>query len=788
MSITTGLNPQQEAAVTAVNTAVLVLAGPGSGKTRVLTHRIAYLIQEQGVSPWHIMAVTFTNKAAREMRERIERIQGENLRGLMVGTFHATCARILRREAGENLPGYTRDFVIFDSDDQKKVIEQAMSDLNIDNKRFNPNTIRSGISSAKNVLQGPDDYQSTDYVGAVVGRVYRRYQELLANNNAMDFDDLIMNTVRLFDLAPLAMGRYQEQYQHILVDEFQDTNLTQYGLIRRLTGQSGNLFAVGDADQSIYKWRGADVRNLQRFRQEYPDAVQVLLEQNYRSTQIILDAATAVIQKNKNRVHKNLFTERVGGEKIVVEEAYSDLDEAQKVVSNIHRLMLAGYNPGDFAVMYRTNAQSRVLEEAFVRDNMPYKLVGATSFYGRREIKDVLAYLRVVHNPADEISLNRIINVPRRGIGGKTWASLREWGLSQGWQPGEALLELARQPELSHPFNGRAYNALIPFARQLDRWQKANQSPEVTVAELLTQILQDIEYKEYLDDGTEEGLERWANVIELKNAAVLADEMPLAEFLEEIALVSEVDNLREGDTAVTLLTLHAAKGLEFPVVFLVGVEDGILPHSRSLESNDAEDLAEERRLFYVGLTRAMDQVFIYHAFQRMSWGRTDTAVASRFLRDLPSDLVKGGSAGARREASKQKASSWSWDSTESDWGSSSKTSGSSAASPRGSRPSYSWQDKEESGPQARTTSRSRIPSPEQTRQLPTPHGDADQPPAPKGPSEAQFKTGDVVKHAKFGQGTVITSKLNGADEEVEVTFPKLGVKKLVASLAKLEKV
>lgn len=780
MSITIGLNPQQEAAVTAVNTAVLVLAGPGSGKTRVLTHRIAYLIQEQGVSPWHIMAVTFTNKAAREMRERIEHIQGENLRGLMVGTFHATCARILRREADQNLPGYTREFVIFDSDDQKKVVEQAMGDLNIDTKRFNPNSIKGQISSAKNILVGPNDYRGKDYIGEIVGRVYRRYQELLVNNNAMDFDDLIMNTVRLFDLAPLAMGRYQEQYQHVLIDEFQDTNLTQYGLIKRLAGQSGNLFAVGDADQSIYKWRGADVRNLQRFHQDYQGATQILLEQNYRSTQIILDAATAVIKRNKNRVHKSLFTEREGGEKIVVEEAYSDLDEAQKVIANIHRLMLEGYNPGDFAVMYRTNAQSRVLEEAFVRDNMPYKLVGATSFYGRREIKDVLAYLRVVHNPADEISLNRVINVPRRGIGGKTWAQLREWGLAQGWQPGQALLELVRQPDLSHPFKGRAYNVLLPFAQQLHGWQKLVER-NTSVAELLTQILQDIEYKDYLDDGTEEGLERWANVVELKNAAVVANEMSLAEFLEEVALVSDVDNLQEGDTAVTLLTLHAAKGLEFPVVFLVGVEDGILPHSRSLDSDDPEDLAEERRLFYVGLTRAMDRVFVFHAFQRMSWGRTDTAVASRFLRDLPSHLVTGGTPGLRRETSKQQASSW----HSSSWGGSSSSSSSSAKT-KSSRPSYSWQ-KDDDTPRSRTTQQSRIPSPEQTRSLPTPYATAAATPA-KGPATAQFKTGDVVTHPKFGQGTVITSKITGADEEVEVTFAGLGVKKLVASLAKLEKV
>jgi DNA helicase II / ATP-dependent DNA helicase PcrA len=431
--------------------------------------------------------------------------------------------------------------------------------------------------------------------------------------------------------------------------------------------------------------------------------------------------------------------------------------------------------------MYRTNAQSRVLEEAFVRDNMPYKLVGATSFYGRREIKDVMAYLRVIHNPADEISLNRIINVPRRGIGGKTWEDLRQWGLEHGWQPGEALLALARQPELAHPFAGRAYKALLPLAQQLHRWQQ--QATQVAgVADLIAQIVRDIDYKSYLEDGTDEGRERWENVQELRNAAVLATGLSLAEFLQEVALVSEVDNLAEGDTAVSLLTLHAAKGLEFPVVFLVGLEDGILPHSRSMDSNDPEDLAEERRLFYVGITRAKDRLFIYHAFQRMAWGRQETATPSRFLRDLPADLVTGGTAAVRREASKQKASSWSWDNdSQSSWGKPSQPS-------HKPKPSYSWQQAEDDTPKSRVSSQSRVPA---AQELPTPNQAREQEDGKKmgmGTAVAQFQTGDKVHHPKFGEGMVITSKMTGADEEVEVTFPGIGVKRLVVSLAKLEKI
>ena len=781
------LNEQQLAAVTAPLGAVMVVAGPGSGKTRVLTQRIAYLLQEQNVAPWRIMAVTFTNKAAREMRERLQHELGEDLRGLSVGTFHATCARLLRREGDALAPHYTRDFVIFDTDDQKSAVKQALEDLNLDPKKFTEGRMSGGISAAKNVLITPADYQATDHVGEVIKRVYARYQEILQANNAMDFDDLLLNTVLLLQRNPLIAEKYRQQYQHVLIDEFQDTNLTQYNLIRRLVGEGGNLFIVGDTDQSIYKWRGADIRNLQRFQQDYPEATTVLLEENYRSTQTILDAATAVIRRNRNRVDKSLRAMRGHGELLKMEEAYNEGDEAYRVLNELRSLMVNGYNAGDVAIMYRTNAQSRALEEAFIRAQMPYKLVGGLRFYSRKEVKDVLAYLRVIQNPADEFSLYRIINVPKRGIGAKTWEGLRAWAQAQGWQPTQGLLQMAEQPGMAVPFSGRALAQLMQFAHQLRHWFALSQRTSTTVADLLDTILKDIDYKNHLGEDTDEGAERWENVMEFRNVAAVADDMPLSDFLEEVALVADVDSLEEGSSAVTMLTLHASKGLEFPVVFLVGLEEGILPHSRSLQSDDPEDLAEERRLFYVGLTRAKDRLFLYHSFQRTNWGQTNATTPSRFLADIPAEMVGGlAQAGQRRQATKQSMSSWS-----SGWNSGSGSSGGgSRSSSRPSSPKPKWQQEEEkprNAPQTRRTQTS-IPSVEAavTSRLPQPNSTAEPPRPAVRPSEPQFRTGQKVRHAKFGDGVVIESKLTGADEEVAVAFADYGIKKLAASMAKLE--
>jgi DNA helicase II / ATP-dependent DNA helicase PcrA len=749
MDYLNSLNPQQHEAVTAPDGPVLVLAGPGSGKTRVLTHRIIYLIRERRVAPWHIMALTFTNKAAREMRERVEKMVEGHLRGLTMGTFHSICARILRREV-DFLPYYERNFVIFDTSDQQQLIKQVLHDLNLDDKRYPPRKILGQISNAKNELITPEHFQGNNYISEITKRVYARYQLALQNNQAMDFDDLLMNVVLLFDEAPDVLQRYQEQYRHILVDEFQDTNTAQYALLRRLAKAHGNIFAVGDSDQSIYKWRGADFRNLNRFRETYPESRQILLEQNYRSTQLILDAAKAVIKHNRNRVHKELFTEREGGSPIVLREAYNEDEEADLVIDTIQGLLVQGYGLGDCAVMYRTNAQSRALEEAFVGAGIPYRLVGATRFYQRREVKDVIAYLRLVDNTADSISFERIINTPPRGVGKKTLQSLYQWANDQGWQPGEALLQLAANANIDHNFSGRAYNALHEFGQMLEAWVTVRE--RTAVSHLLDLILDQTNYRDYLENGTrddEEFNERWANVQEFRNVAVEAREISLRDFLEEVALVAETDNLEEGASAATLLTLHAAKGLEFPIVFITGVEENILPHSRSL--TDAEDLAEERRLFYVGITRAMDRLYLSYAFRRTFFGNSEACTPSRFLSHIPGDLLQGaGSAKKRREQTVQRVTSWHWTSQ--------PTPQTPAASSQPDnhlpRPRHLQEDTAES-----ITTRSGQP---------------------------KYKSGQKVRHPRFGEGMVIDSKVVGNDEEVHVTFPDLGVKKLAASFANLE--
>ncbi len=755
MDILHGLNDAQKTAVSAPPGPVLVLAGPGSGKTRVLTYRIAYLIRQLNVAPWHIMAVTFTNKAAREMNQRIEQLLDGQPRGLLMGTFHSTCARILRRET-DNLTYYQRDFVIFDTDDQLQVVKQTLKDLNLDDKKFPPYKMLNGISNAKNELVTPQEYAATNYIAAVTQRVYERYQTVLQHNNAMDFDDLLMNVVLLFDERPDVLQKYQERYQHILVDEFQDTNTAQYALLKRLAARHHNIFVVGDSDQSIYKWRGADFRNINRFREAYPEAEVILLEQNYRSTQLILDAAKAVIRNNSNRVHKDLFTERQGGDLIEVQEAYDEREEAETIANAIQNLLLQGYSSSDTAVMYRTNAQSRALEEAFIRAGMPYRLVGATQFYKRREVKDVLAYLRLVHNPADSVSFNRIINTPTRGIGSKTLQTLTSWAQQRGWLPTEALAKLATDPELQHPFTGRAYNALRQFGEMYHAWARLHEQ-EVSVGDLFDTILQQTGYRDYLESSakdSDEYVDRWGNVMELRNTAA-ETAVSLTEFLENAALVSETDNLEEGVAATTLLTLHAAKGLEFPVVFIVGLEDGILPHSRSLDTRD--DLDEERRLFYVGITRAMDRLYLSHAFRRTVWGQADVAVPSRFLSEIPDDLLAGANAKGRRQQTKQRASSWHWS---------------------GNTPARSVQSDRQQTERERP-----LPQP---RALPTPNSYND--PAPPPPSGPQFRSGQRVRHAKFGEGTVIDSKITGNDEEVHVAFAGQGIKRLAASFAKLEKI
>ncbi|MBN1430847.1 MAG: UvrD-helicase domain-containing protein [Anaerolineae bacterium] len=921
LPILDGLNDAQRQAVTAPDGPVLILAGPGSGKTRVLTHRIAWLITERGVPPYKIMAVTFTNKAAREMRARVEKLLGDHLRKdaqPRMGTFHAICAGILRREAATpGLLPLTQDYVIYDTDDQRALMKNiVIVDLHLDEKLHRPDALLSRISSAKNDLITPDLFKAGSYKEEITKRAYELYQQQLTANNAVDFDDLLLRVVQLFEQHPEVLARYRQTYDHILVDEFQDTNTAQYRLVRLLAAPRDNLFCVGDEDQclptgtpiqtpggvkpieaikvgeqviaaggrgasmpsevrhvssrfhqgdvvrivtrrgysfcatpnhiifahndqtlrvfnrggkatgvddivpfestaslmkplgslladdalevidgaylvesidtlpaqmfelipagdlhpsmivavehegsiiqdeiaevtwepyqgdvydlevadvhnylaggvvvhnSIYRWRGADFRNVLRLREDYLNLTTVLLEQNYRSTQTILDAAVAVINRNTHRTPKKLFTDQEGGPEITVNEAYSETYEAQFIVDTIAGLVATKeVEPGQCAVMYRMNAQSRAIEDAFVRSGLPYRLVGATRFYSRKEIKDVLAYLRLIHNPDDSVSLLRVIGTPPRGIGQKTVDALMTWATEQGISAGQALIDLV-EGGAAAPFAGRARSSLAGFGEQLHRWRELRDS--ISLVDLLRRLLGDIGYATYINDGTEEGEQRWANVEELVNVAAEYEELPLSAFLEEVALVSEVDNLPEEVGAPTLLTLHAAKGLEFDVVFMAGVEDGILPHNRSWD--DPEEMAEERRLMYVGMTRACRRLYLIHAFQRTRWGQTEINAPSRFLDDIPANLMTGRSANQKSKPSFQQATRW-----------------------------------------------------EETAK----------PPKGVGTAAGQFKAGQRVFHAKFGKGLVIESKQSGNDEEVSIAFEGAGVKRLLASFARLEKI
>ncbi|MBI5880153.1 MAG: UvrD-helicase domain-containing protein [Chloroflexi bacterium] len=731
------LNDRQREAVSAPDGPLLVLAGPGSGKTRVLTHRVAWLIARRRIAPWHIVAVTFTNKAATEMKERLGRLIGETAKSqLAVGTFHSLCARWLRID-GAPL-GIGRDFAIYDVDDQQKAIKQALEALELDEKRFRPSAVLATISRAKSELKTPEQYASStrEYYEEAVARIYERYADILARSNALDFDDLLMRTAQLFAQSPSTLEKYQAKFQHILVDEFQDTNPAQYAIVKQLAARHQNIMVVGDPDQSIYAFRSADIRNILNFENDFPQARTILLEQNYRSTQTILDTAQSIIVANRKRKKKTLWTENIEGMPITVFEAYNEQEEADFVVSEIRRLSANGqYRARDCAVMYRTNAQSRALEDAFVKQHLPYRLVGATRFYERREVKDVMAYLRVLSNPADMISLARVINVPPRGIGEKTVANLQMTAAQQSTSLYQVLATFARaEPEPARaksagPRRGPA--ALSDFARLLEELLVARDTLPVT--ELFDLLLQRTAYGKHLRDGTEEGEDRWGNVMELRTVAEQFADLPppdgLRGFLEEVALVSEIDNYDPGADASTLLTLHTAKGLEFPVVFIVGLEEGIMPHARSREDPDA--MEEERRLFYVGITRAMNRLYFLYAFKRSLYGRTEPSAPSSFLRDIPAKLLQ--MLNTRTPAAER--------------------------APAGS-------------PRVGITTWETPARPERK---------------PRDAGGAQFHAGDKVRHDKFGEGIVITSAVRGDDEEITVIFVGDKPKKLLQSFANLKK-
>ncbi len=712
------LNSQQRAAVTAPDAPVLILAGPGSGKTRVLTHRVAWMVNEMRVPPWQIMAVTFTNRAAREMKERLETMVGQSrVRDMTIGTFHATCARILRREADR--AGLPRDYLIFDTDDQLAVMKAVIKEMGLDDKRYRPRALLSAVSSAKNELIPPDEYPIRDYYDEIVARVYVRYQELLRDNAGLDFDDLLVEPVRLFELNPDILEKYRQRYRYLLVDEFQDTNVAQYVLLRLLAKEHRSLFVVADEDQSIYSWRGADYRNIRRLRTDFPELQEILLEENYRSTQVILDAAQAVISRNLDRTPKHLFTRKDGGALVTLREAYNEEEEAAFVARKAESLWHKGRPWSEMAVMYRTNAQSRALEETFVRENIPYRLIGGTRFYSRREIKDVLAYLRLAQHPHDDFSFLRVVNVPSRRIGARTVEKIAAQAETLGGSDFEGAEALVREGSL----RGQTHRGLKRFTELVRSWHEAHET--LSVAELLERILVDTGYESYLRDGTDEGESRWENVLALRGVIDELREVSLTEFLTEVSLVADVDELAEDVDAVTLLTLHSAKGLEYPVVFITGLEDGMLPHSRSIEESTAA-VAEERRLLYVGMTRAMERLYLSYAFRRSWYGRSEPSQPSRFLEDLPEDVLDRG----RRKKARATVTGWR---------------------------SGGWQQK----------------SRQDERES-------------RGTVEAQYEVGQRVRHERYGEGVVQASRVAHGDEIVEIAFSEDTVKQFLVGVAPLK--
>ncbi len=725
------LNPRQREAVENTEGPLLILAGPGSGKTRVIAHRIAYLIIEKHVRPRRILAVTFTNKAAREMRDRVYGLVGEDLgQDMTLGTFHGVCARILRID-GEQI-GIPRSFTIYDDADQIAAVKRALEDMGIDQKRIAPRAILSAISRAKSELQGPREFGAivADYFQEVTSRVFTRYQEVLERNGALDFDDILLRTVQLFQEREEMLEKYAERYLYVHIDEFQDTNIAQYILAKQWASRHRNICVVGDPDQSIYTWRAADIRNILNFEHDFSDASVVILDQNYRSTQTILDSAHSVIALNKQRKEKNLWTENGPGGPIVVHEAYSEEDEAQFVADEVQRLIrqekLAHH---EIAVMYRTNAQSRPLEEALVRRGIPYRLVGGTRFYSRREIKDLLAYLRLIQNPFDSVAMMRVINVPHRGIGDRTLSELNRWASGRSI-PAYAALQLIADaerdtpegPTSAHPFQKRTAGALLRFLGMLNEMIALAKTS--SLSDLVDALIDRIGYKAHLF-AAPDGEERWENVQEFRAVATQYDEMKteqaLPALLEDAALVSDVDEYDEKKDAVTLITLHAAKGLEFPAVFIVGLEEGLLPHMRSLESGNPAQLEEERRLCYVGMTRAKKHLYLVRAFRRAFSGHNP---ASRFLGDIPPSLM--------------------------------------AQSQRAATPMLFPQRQ-----------RYVVRSEQEGRAVP-----AD-----------SFAAGDRVRHAKFGDGIVVSCEPSGTDYQVVVAFQgEAGIKKLLLSFAPLEKI
>ncbi|UQZ54385.1 DNA helicase PcrA [Bacillus subtilis] len=728
-----GLNPVQQEAVKTTDGPLLLMAGAGSGKTRVLTHRIAYLMAEKHVAPWNILAITFTNKAAREMKERVESILGPGADDIWISTFHSMCVRILRRDIDRI--GINRNFSILDTADQLSVIKGILKERNLDPKKFDPRSILGTISSAKNELTEPEEFSKVagGYYDQVVSDVYADYQKKLLKNQSLDFDDLIMTTIKLFDRVPEVLEFYQRKFQYIHVDEYQDTNRAQYMLVKQLAERFQNLCVVGDSDQSIYRWRGADITNILSFEKDYPNASVILLEQNYRSTKRILRAANEVIKNNSNRKPKNLWTENDEGIKISYYRGDNEFGEGQFVAGKIHQLHSTGKRKlSDIAILYRTNAQSRVIEETLLKAGLNYNIVGGTKFYDRKEIKDILAYLRLVSNPDDDISFTRIVNVPKRGVGATSLEKIASYAAINGLSFFQAIQQV--------DFIGvsaKAANALDSFRQMIENL--TNMQDYLSITELTEEILDKTEYREMLKaEKSIEAQSRLENIDEFlsvtKNFEQKSEDKTLVAFLTDLALIADIDQLDQkeeesgGKDAITLMTLHAAKGLEFPVVFLMGLEEGVFPHSRSLM--EEAEMEEERRLAYVGITRAEQELYLTNAKMRTLFGRTNMNPESRFIAEIPDDLLEN--LNEKKETR--------------------------ATSARKMQPRR--------GPVSRPVSYA----------------------SKTGGDTMNWAVGDKAGHKKWGTGTVVSVKGEGEGTELDIAFPSpVGVKRLLAAFAPIEK-
>lgn len=726
-----GLNKEQQEAVKHTEGPLLIMAGAGSGKTRVLTHRIAYLLEEKGVAPRNILAITFTNKAAREMRERVMRLVGPEAEYMWVSTFHSMCVRILRRDIDRI--GYNRNFTILDSADQLSVVKQVLKNIDLDPKQYDPRAMLGQISSAKNELITDKEFEEKagNFFERQVARVYSGYQTMLRKNQSLDFDDLIMQTIILFKRVPEVLEYYQRRFQYIHVDEYQDTNHAQYFLVKQLANRFKNLCVVGDSDQSIYRWRGADIGNILTFEEDYPSARTILLEQNYRSTKLILQAANHVIENNAGRKPKNLWTENDDGSKITYYEGTTEQDEALFIADEIRKLIKDGYQPDDIAILYRTNAQSRAVEDTLMKSNISYQMVGGTRFYDRKEIKDMLAYLRLITNPDDDISFERIVNEPKRGIGATTVERLRTYTAEHDISFYEAVKEV--------DFTGvskRAASSLAEFGELIQ--SLAQQQEFLTATDMVEQVLERTGYEEMLKrEQTLESQSRLENLEEFKTVTKefeksAEEDKSLVAFLTDLALIADIDKIDEEETErkITLMTLHAAKGLEFPVVFLIGMEENVFPHSRSMF--DEDEMEEERRLAYVGITRAEKILYLTSAKMRTLYGRTNMNPISRFIQEIPEDLLEG------MEQAKQSMF------------------GSSFAS--------------------------------RTEEAFTPKRKARRTVQASTAADEEWKAGDKANHKKWGTGTVVRVQGEGDKMELDIAFPApTGVKRLLAQFAPITK-